>query len=406
MSFTRTAAETLMKELYLDNDIEAAVVRNHPLLTMLQRESETTFDGRYWYVAAQYANTQGASYTASTAESVEVAPKQVAFTVRPVSLYQYPKIDGAVVRSAMIGKGANHLINAFKSSIDGGLRTMGTRMAKSAYGNAGGSLARVSSTTAPSGNTLTLANAEDTVFFEPGMEIVVSANDGSASGHALRSATSITIVSVNRAAGTISGSAAWSTVSTAVGDSLFAKGDFQAAPSGLAGWCPTTAPSDSDSFNGVNRSVDPTRLGGLRYDGSNESFETVFLKANALAHREGLTFGKIMVNPTSFAGLQIAKEGSRFIDDDNDYGIGIQGFEYNGAKFYVDPDCPVGRAYIIGDGAFKLASLGQVPKIGDQDGNKLRLQTGDVYQVQLVADFNYLSPAPGHLMVVTLPTVS
>jgi hypothetical protein len=390
--------------MYLDNDIEELVIKPHALLTMLQRDAETTFDGRYWYVPVMYVNPVGASFTAATAESNEVASKQIAFNVRPSTLYQYPKIAGPVVRAAKRG-GANQLIDLFKSQVDGGLRNMGNRIAKTAYGNAGGYLARVSSATAPSGNTLTLANPEDTVFFEPGMKIAASHTDGTTG--AVLSGGTITIVSVDRVAGTLSGSAAWSGLSgITTSDYLFADGDFGNAPSGLLGWCPTSAPSVGESFNGVDRSVDATRLGGLRYNGSSESFETVIIKANALAAREGMQFAKIFINPTSKAGFEVTKEGQKIVDNDNEYGFGIQAFDYMGARFYVDQDCPVNTAFALEDGAYKLASLGQIPSIGDDDGNQVRLQSGDVFQVQLVADYSFLSPAPGRIMNITLPSFS
>ena len=49
--------------------------------------------------------------------------------------------------------------------------------------------------------------------------------------------------------------------------------------SGLGAWLPSSAPGSTDSFFGVNRSSDATRLGGIRFDGSSLPLEEALIGA-------------------------------------------------------------------------------------------------------------------------------
>ncbi|MHC5062025.1 MAG: hypothetical protein ACYTFK_13185, partial [Planctomycetota bacterium] len=118
--------------------------------------------------------------------------------------------------------------------------------------------------------TLTLAKPDDITNFEVGQRLVFAANSASA----LRdSGAHLTVVAVNLSAGTMVMSANLNTITgLADGDAIFVKGDYEAADdrnkiSGLAAWLPASAPGGSDSFFGVNRSVDPVRLAGHRLSG-------------------------------------------------------------------------------------------------------------------------------------------
>jgi hypothetical protein len=77
--------------------------------------------------------------------------------------------------------------------------------------------------------------------------------------------------------------ASWATVGNALG----VYGDIQAGAvntgtslcmSGLAAWIPSVTPGNTDSFWGVNRSFDPTRLAGLRSNGSADPIDVAITK--------------------------------------------------------------------------------------------------------------------------------
>ena len=73
-----------------------------------------------------------------------------------------------------------------------------------------------------------------------------------------------------------------------------------AKPSGLAAWIPSVAPTVGDNFYGVDRSIDSTRLAGVRYNGSAESIEEALVDASNLLAREG---GKPEIGIMGFASF-------------------------------------------------------------------------------------------------------
>ena len=74
--------------------------------------------------------------------------------------------------------------------------------------------------------------------------------------------------------------------------------------SGLQAWLPATTPSSTDSFWGVNRSADPTRLAGVRFNGSNESIEEALIDGSSLVAREGGMPDMCFMNFNSYSALE------------------------------------------------------------------------------------------------------
>lgn len=404
MSLTRTAVLPALKELYSEGEDTDLVMKSHPLLTMTRRKRD--MQGRYFHLPIQYGKPQGRSHVMATAGTNEYASKYTGFDVTPVSDYVVAKVDGIVVRQSMNGGNAEMFLDLMKNEMDGALSTLGDNVAKEQYGSLGGYRARVHPTTAISTTSLTLANPEDSFFFEAGMEICAASTDGT-SGSLRDSGQAITVVAVNRDTGVLTADENWSEISGITNDDyLFSAGDFGAAAAGLASWVPSSAPG-ATSFFGVTRSSDPERLGGIRYDGSSDTQETVYIRAMARAKRTKANLKYIYTNPINTANLEVAKEGSKFITTDNEYKIGISGFRYGSLEILEDNDCPVNVAYAIDPSAWFWCTNGNAPSLQDADGVEfLRLGsgTGDVFEIQGIIDHNFGSPAPGKILRISLPS--
>lgn len=137
--------------------------------------------------------------------------------------------------------------------------------------------------TTAGGTVLPLSNAQQIVQFEVGMLLVASATQGGAP-----SSDTVLVTAVDRANGIVYGTASAASLSGnwAIGSGaayLSVSGDLPAsgasstssylALSGLAAWLPVTTPASNDSFWGVNRSADPTRLAGCRYNAASYTIE-------------------------------------------------------------------------------------------------------------------------------------
>lgn len=391
-----------------DWDIKA-VVNAHPLMTEMPMDPDA-ISGDYYKIPVPYAkNTAGRSHSSTTAYANEDATRDVAFQVTPVTDYLTFRISGHVVRQAKVSNNTNSFTNAVKREVMYALEGMGDNMAKEAYLNTGGYRARVHPTTAISTTSLTLANPADAVHFYPGMKVAAASTDGT-SGSLRDSGNTATLVSVSIETGVLVASANWGTAISGVtnDDYLFADGDFGAASAGLESWNPSSQPGATTFFT-VNRSVAPDLLGGMRYDGTSDSIETVFIKAERLFKLQtGNPFkeASIYMNPMSIGGLQLAKEGARFIDDDNEYGIGIEKFRTaQGHVITPDRDCPVGVARYIGKGCFKCCTTGKQPALADMDGIHLIYDPqNDAYTGVVAVDHNFASERPHGLGRVALPT--
>lgn len=404
MVLARADVLPALKELYSEGEDTDLVMKNHPLLGMTRRNRK--FQGRYFHLPLMYGKPQGRSHNITTAGTNEVGSKWAGFDVTPVSDYVVAKVAGIVVRQSMNASNAEMFLNLMKNEMDQSLSTLGDNVGKEQYGTFGGARAQVHPTTAISTTALTLANPEDSFFFEVGMVIAASATDGT-SGSLLNGGSTVTITAINRDTGVLTGGANWSTITgIAAGSYLFQAGDFGAAAAGLASWCPATAPG-ATSFYGVDRSVDVERLGGVRIDGTGETQETVYIKAMTRLKRTQAKPKYVFTNPVNVSRLAMAKEGTRFITSDNEYGIGFEGFAIGGVKIMEDNDCPVDVAYAIDPSAWFWCTNGNAPALNDSDGVEfLRLgaATGDTFEIQGIIDHNFGSTAPGKLARIALPT--
>lgn len=173
-----------------------------------------------------------------------------------------------------------------KYNIDTGFRNITNNLASDLYGDGSGAIGQIASI---STGVITLVDPNSVVQFEQNMVL----NSYSVSGSTATISTGSNlgyVIAVNRSAGTVTVSATaggaagtptnWSTSFpnlSVQGDTNFASGGLAQGLTlklaGLAAWIPVTAPGSSDSFWGVNRSVDVTRLGGVRFNGTNESIE-------------------------------------------------------------------------------------------------------------------------------------
>lgn len=406
MALDRTAVIPALKELYSEGEDTDLVLKSHPLLGMTRRKKD--MQGEHFKLPIQQTKPQGRSHVITTAATNEVASVWKAFNVTPVSDYAVARVSGQVVRLSMNGGNAEMFLDLMKNEMDGALSTLGDNVAKEQFGSAGGWRAQAHPTTAPTATTLTLANPEDTFFFEVGMVITASDTDGTSGSELSGTPGYATITAINRDTGVLTFATDLTVKISGIGvnDYIFQQGDFGAAASGLASWCPATAP-DSTAFFGVARNSDPERLGGIRYDGSSDTQETVYIKARARVKRTKAKIKYVYTNPANTANLETAKEGSKFITSDNEYGIGFEGFRFGNVEIMEDNDCPVNVAYGIDPSAWFWCTNGDAPSIQNADGVEfLRLgaATGDTFEIQCVIDHNFASNAPGKLLRIALPT--
>lgn len=416
-----------LKELYTDDKeyMKDLVYKENPFLALVPKnESPDGFAGKYIPVPLEYGTPQGRSHTFANAQNQQTATALVSFFVYVIEDYQLVTITNLLMEQTKTNAGA--FVDAAKLQMDGGFRNITNNIAFELFGS--GTATRGVSTSASSqagvtvgGTILPLSNPQQIVAFEVGMLLVASATDGGAP-----STDTVLITSADRASGIIKGTASAASLSAnwAIGTGaaqLTIAGDLPAAGasstgsflalSGLAAWLPKVSPGPSDSFWGVNRSADPTRLAGCRFDASSYTIEEGMTNALAFLNREGGKPDLCVMDFASYAALVNALGAKvQYVQVNHDeVEVAFEGITFQSAYGRVtvlaDRSCPPQTAYLLTMNTFKLRSLGKVPHIltyGMEGLEGLRVGNADALEIRIGYYGNLICSAPGWNCVVSL----
>lgn len=416
-----------LKELYKDDKeyMKDLVYKENPFLALVPKdESPDGFAGKYIPVPLEYGVPQGRSHGFSSAQGNQTATQLASFFVYVIQDYQIVTITNLLMEQTKTSAGA--FVDAAKLQMDGGFRNLTNNIAFELFGT-GTATRGISSSSSTqngvvvNGTVLPLTNAQAIVQFEVGMTLVASATDGGAP-----SSDTVIITSVDRANGIVSGTASAASLSGnwAIGSGsayLSVQGDLPStgatstgsflALSGLAGWLPSITPSSTDNFWGVNRSADPTRLAGLRYNAQAYTIEEGMINALAFANREGAKPDICIMDFASYAAL-VNSLGAKvqYVQVKHDeVEVAFDGIMFQSAygkiTVLADRSCPAQTAYVLTMSTWKLRSLGKVPHIltyGMEGLEGLRVGNADALEIRIGYYGNLICSAPGFNMVVSL----
>lgn len=322
---------------------------------------------------------------------------------------------------------AGAFVDEASRTLDNGFRNISNNMAFELFSGGTASRGQISAAgVSVSGTTLsfTLLNTQTVVQFEGGMTLQATSSDGGAaltgSGGAVLAAQ---ITSVNRGTGAITAVVVQDTYSStwAASDYLQVYGDIGSAGagtiagllglSGMAAWVPSTDPASTDNFWGVNRSADPTRLGGLRYNAAALSISEGLTNALALANREGAAPDLIIIDFVSYSTL-VNELGAKvqYVELAHDeVPVAFEAIHFHSAygkiPVLADRSQPAQSAYVITQDSFKLRTLGKAPHIltyGMEGLEGLRVGNADALEIRIAYYGNLICSAPGYNMYVSL----
>lgn len=394
------AAEAALKTLYPAKRVKFLGYQKNPLLALMPKNGN--FVGDSMKVPIQYGGNQGASRNFSKAKANKTPGLYEAFFVTRVKDYGLSSIELEAILASESQEGA--FLKLAQNEIDNTLRTVTRNLAISMYRNHGGARGQIASG-GITGAVLTLANPSDIVNFEIGQVLVQSTADGSASGDTLGSGSS-NITKVDRRAGKVTLASA---TGFSAGDFLFRDGDFGVSVSGLADWVPTATPGGSDSFFGVNRSVD-TRLYGQYLDAAGRTQQEAIEALDVQLSVEGGNPTHYFTNPTDFGALRTSLGSAVVYDKAKSPDLATVSFStiklmgMQGEVMIVpDRSCPVGYGYMLDMSTWEMASLGGTPKVLEQLGNKY-IWDADADSIEVRTGFygNMRCDAPGFNGVVKL----
>ena len=400
-----SAMNAALKELYDGQVVENLVYADNPFLAMVKKN--TDFGGKYKPVPIITGASQGRSSTFSNAQGNQSPVQIESFLLTRVADYSIATIDNQTMLASKTDKMS--FLEGAKLVIDGAIRSITNSVASSLFRSGTGSIGKIGSiSTSGSGpyiSAITLSNANDVVQFEVNMYLVATLTDGGAASSDVG-----VVTKVDRSNGivTISTSASPS-VTWAANSFLVVQGDLNLKPKGLAAWLPVSAPTSGDNFFGVDRSVDPTRLAGVRYDGSAQSIEEAIIDASSLLAREGGKPNVMIVSFASYAALEKALGAKvTYTELKGPAEIAFRGIMINGAnsmiKVFPDRNCQALTGYLLQMDTWCLEGLGEVPQILRYgDGlEMLRVSNADAGEVRVGAYYQLRTNAPGWNAVVKL----
>ena len=411
-----------LKELYKDSNdyMKDLVYKENPLLALLPKdESLDGFAGKYIPVPLEFGTPQGRSHSFSNAQTQQTATQLASFFVYVVQDYQLVTITNLLMEQTKTNAGA--FIDAAKLQMDGGFRNITNNIAFELFSDGSGSRGFIASTVATAAPTyvITLTNAQQIVNFEVGMTLV---NFTYVAGTISAISTSTAVIqAVNRSTGVITVLASAVDASWALaGQSLGIFGDIVSGAvntgtslclSGLGAWIPSTDPSPSATFWNVNRSLDPTRLAGIRYNAASLTIEEGITNALAVVNREGGRPDLCVMDFASYASL-VNSLGAKvqYVQIKHDeVEVAFEGISFQSAygivNILADRSCPPQSAFLLTMSTWKLRSLGKVPHIltyGIEGLEGLRVGNADALEVRIGYYGNLICSAPGFNAFVQL----
>lgn len=392
-SFNAAAATPILKHRYTTKKIETLSLQS-PAVADMEKDPES--GGDYFIGALR-----------SGIPSSRSASDTVAFTLGNASTYsqwQCPWFDdygaanitgGAIARA----KGdANALVKAMTGEFDGIFDAMGQSLGTAMWGDGGGSIGQIASFTNSGASpcVITLTDPNTSINFWIGQQFQTSVDDGTAAGGVDSAITLGTVNSVDIANGLIGVSFTGSGPLVA-SHYVFMNGDYGAKFFGIPAWILTPAASaamTSAAFNGINRTVDKTRMSGLNYDGVGSSkLGTVITLATQINRLRGRP-DRLDVNHTDFADLLKEGQGrvlNTTIKGGSDMTISFDAVNLMtpGGQVTITPDAfvPAGYFWLRERGTWLLPSMEEVPHVigaGIDDQEWLRVTGSDTFQLRVV----------------------
>lgn len=412
---TRTSIDPILKQIYVPDNYRESTYKNRPFYALLGKMEN--FGGRNMPLVNKYGSGQGISATFSTAQSNATAMKFEDFLITHVNLHGVAAVDGDAIDSTANDDHA--FLKSLTDAIDDALDALAESLETYIPRTGTGSLGVISSGSTVTNKTVTLATITDAHNFEVGMTLKAAS-----SATAAVRASSEVLAGVNRITGVITAtSAQWDTAITAIaaGDHLFREGaaynnSANAVITGLESWIPATAPSASESFFGVDRSVD-SRLYGVYYDGSSGSTREALINGQSRAAEHGGMTDQFFVHNSSFRKLKVELGGQEFFqkhaelpdDGGKSANISFQSLQVAGDSGPIDVTparkCQSTIAWGLEMDTVKLISMGPAVKLNDSDGlGMLRQSTADGVEVRVVSRAQIGVKKPGSNCHILVPT--
>ncbi len=358
-SLDTTTGNALLKEYYLDQVVQNMAYRDNPLLALIKKKSNV--GGSLYPVPVITDTNMNTSNIFATSQSNQAPASMTRFNVTRAKYFNVATITDELMLACQGDE--NAFLDETKVLVDAAILSTSNQMAGGLYRSGTGSIGSISTIGTVATGVIQLVNPSDIGGF--GVNQVLQCTSTSTDGSSVLAAVGY-VIAVNRANGqltvsTTSGGLAANPASWAAGLYLLPAGNSNAGFVGLAGWFPATAPT-STAFFGVDRSTDPVRLAGVRYDGSSLPVPEAFIKAAALTAREGGAPDMGLCTYETFAELENGLGAKvQYVDLEGPAQIGFRGIRLTAGvkamEIVPDRNCIAATTFLITKSSIKLIHL-------------------------------------------------
>ncbi len=364
-------------------------------------------------IPIKYAPLGGGSHDFNTAQAGKGSSKYTHFQISRVRDYIMISLDNEAVEASAGDNGA--YMKATQSEVESAFLRIVQQAAADLQGNGGGSVATVVSVS--SGDNYFEVGEHEIGRFEPGMRLQFATTDGTSGTIISTSFSYAKVTSVDHDNLLVYLSDDFDTIASVPVDAttnkyVFPAGNFGLSLDGLQAWLPsdrTTAFLDNE-FNGVDRSLFPTRLAGIYFDGSAYGLTECFERASARGKREACTPEVYWINHNRFQDLSL-ELGAKAEREPAKIGE----FAYDRIKMYTggrqisvmaDHNIPDDTCWALTRDSWKFWTLGAAPRfINKQANQNLILEpAADGWEMRVGWYGNVYCDSPGENMRILLPT--
>jgi hypothetical protein len=393
---TLSTVAYIYKRKYSDQQVAEVAMRDHPTFTRIAKKGG--FTGEAFYYPITYGFPQGISGTFADAQSGAASSKGVQLRCARTPKFAVITINGEAMHAAQ-NMGA--FMELVSKETDFKLKEMGDSLAFDLFRSGNGMRGRRASA---STNIITLTNADDVRNFKVGMTVIA---DDTVTGASPRTG-STTVAGIDEDAGTITLTSAAALDSFADNDYLFRKGDPGTCMDGFEVLTPLTAPTPSESFRGIDRTVDVRGLSGSRINATSDLIEENFGLGAVKVHQRGKKLKEGVLNPLNF--WTVAKRMNAKVEFQSAGGQADYGFESlmihtpgGSLRIYSDPDCPTDRGRAWDPSTHYIKHLEEVPHIIRDDGRpSMREASADGVEIRGRSWTNYIQTDPASHLVIAI----
>lgn len=424
---TMTAFDAMLKNVYIDKkNLYIMDAFQNKAITALPKATDAT--GRNWNVPIVDVSVAGTAGTYANARSNATAGNDLVFQGLWKDKFAALFLDEKTIRMSISKEGA--VEPALMAKIDGVRRSFNQSVEYQAYRDEGGSVGQASTGSYPGGGNTTVTFTPNTgiaatQYLKIGhvLNYGTTSDGTSLAGGGTPNQLTVAKMNVN---GTLQVTGTLATIQDFVAkQNQFVYIDGDAANAGtvatatgipLAGfksWVPTSDPTATDLFKGLNRSQDPRGLAGIRIDATNEKVEEAFLDGADVTARFGGETDLILTHPTTLTKLKKELSGqNRYLKDTTYSGkpgvrmtkdqaarFGFSGLalDANGSTVTIAGAwaCQSNLSWMLTTKHWKLWTAGPFPDVRGRDGLTMLRQTDTSYVYELVGYGELVCYAPG-----------